>query len=126
MWVLGIEDLVEILAVCIDEAGTGRHGRVIRAWQPERHTLRELLRAICRVRGYRRWFLPVPSLPVLWAAEILERVPLIRLPVSVTNLRGLRQGRNDHADSDFAELGIPARSLDALIAETAHTPSAPD
>jgi len=77
-----------------------------------------VLDAIRNHYGLRCRFLPVPSLPILWALTVLDRLPL-RLPISATNIRGLRQSRNETFPSDYFEFDKTQRSLDELVAAAA-------
>jgi len=114
--VLGIRFLCEVLRDTIDDNGQDRRGRVWNLQQPSPFTLREMLTTIRAVYDLRCRFVPVPSLPVLWALKGLELLPL-SLPVSTTNVRGLRQSRSDEFPSDFAEFGGEPSSLESLVRE---------
>ncbi len=117
--VLGIDFLALLLARIVTEDGGGFRGRVLHVQQPEPHSLSEVLEAIRRHYGFSCRFVSVPLGPVELAVGILERIPGVRLPVSGTNLRGLRQSRNETFPSDFPELGFPVESLDQLVARAA-------
>lgn len=112
--VLGIDFLCQVMRDCIRDNGAGLRGRTWRLQQPESRSLRELLETIRRVEQLHCRLIPVPSLPALWACVIAEKLG-IRLPVSATNIRGLRQARHEQFSSDFARFGYPAQSLAELI-----------
>jgi uncharacterized protein YbjT (DUF2867 family) len=111
---LGIDFLCDVIRDCISTSGEGLRGRVWRIHQPQSYTLREVLDTIRRVYGLRCRLIPVPSLPALWILSLTERLSL-RLPVTATNIRGLRQSRHDSFDSDYGNFGYPARTLEELI-----------
>jgi nucleoside-diphosphate-sugar epimerase len=111
---LGIDFLCDVIRDCISTRGEGLRGRAWRIHQPRSYTLREVLEAIRRENGLRCLLLPVPSLPALWILSLTERLTL-RLPVTATNIRGLRQSRYESFDSDFENFGYPARTLGELI-----------
>ena len=75
-----------------------------------------MLATIRDVYGLKCRFVPVPSLPMLWAVRVLEVLPL-SLPVSSTNIRGLRQSRSEAFDSDFAGFGQTPVPVDQLVKE---------
>ncbi len=117
--VLGIDFLAGLLLRIVESGGEGFAGRVLHVQQPEPHTLREVMEAIRRHYRFSCRFVPVPLGPVQLAVAVAERIPGVRLPVSGTNLKGLRQSREERFPSDFPELGFPAESLDALVARAA-------
>jgi len=112
--VLGIDFLCDAIRDCIGARGEGLRGRVWRIHQPRSYSLREVLETIRRVHGLRCLLLPVPSLPILWLLTLSEKLS-IGLPVTTTNIRGLRQSRYDAFASDFAHFGYPEQKLEALI-----------
>lgn len=114
LYVLGIATLCAVLLETIESNGQDRRGGVWNLQQPQPVTLGEMLSTIREVYGLRCRFLPVPSLPVLWALRALEALP-IPLPVSSTNLRGLRQSRSETFSSDLADFGHTPVALDALV-----------
>ena len=124
VYILGIDFLCDVIAACIASDGAGLRGRVWHLQQPTRYTLREVLTAIRREFGYSCRFVPVPSLPVLWAVTLAERIGL-RLPVTATNLKGLRTGRDKNPPSDFARFDHPEEPLDALVAAAARATRTP-
>jgi nucleoside-diphosphate-sugar epimerase len=98
------------------------------AWnlqQPEPTTMRELLLAIRAALGTRTRFLPVPYLPVLAAAWLLDRLKIRLQGISYENLVGLKQ--NDVADmhSDFRQLGGIPRDIASLV-QDALRPDSPE
>jgi nucleoside-diphosphate-sugar epimerase len=88
------------------------------AWnlqQPEPTTMRELLLAVRDALGARTRFLPVPYLPVLAAAWLLDCLKIRVQGISYENVVGLKQ--NDVADmhSDFRQLGGIPRDIASLV-----------
>ena len=118
VYVLGIHTLTDILCHCIESDGKGMRGRIWRVQQPTQHTLRDVMKSIRKHFRFRCRFLPVPLAPVLWLVTILEKLRL-KLPVSSTNLRGLRAGRFTEFESDLAWFGLEEESLDSLVARAA-------
>jgi hypothetical protein len=57
-------------------------------------------------------------LPIQWGLSLGERLPL-KLPISSTNVKGLRQSRYDEFETDFARFGYAASSLNDLVARAA-------
>lgn len=115
VYVVGIEELSSIIRDVVLNDSPDMRGSVWNVQQPDSHTLRQLMEEIRRVFGYRCRFVPIPSLPVLWGVMAAEAVPGLRLPISSTNIRGLRQSRHETHRSDFARFGYPERSLEELI-----------
>jgi nucleoside-diphosphate-sugar epimerase len=115
VYVLGIDFLCTVVAEMISNNDSDRRGQTWSIQQPEACTLRELMESIRRQYGYHCVFLPMPSLPILWALTLAERLPL-NLPVQTTHIKGLRQSRHQTFSSHFDSFGHSAQSLDALVA----------
>jgi len=116
--VLGIDFLCDVAHDCIASDGRELRRGIWHLQQPHHHTLNEVLTSIRRHYRYHCRFVPVPSLPILWAVTAAEKLGL-RLPVTSANLRGLRAGRHQQLPSDFARFGYPEQSLDELVAAAA-------
>jgi nucleoside-diphosphate-sugar epimerase len=116
VYVIGVDSLCLIIRDVVAGNAENLRGRTWQMHQEEPYRLRDVMRTIRRQFGYSCRFIPVPSLPVLWLLTLMERLPLISLPVSSTNVKGLRQNRNQRFQSDFARFGHPEMSLDALVA----------
>lgn len=119
-YVLGIDFLCWAIRDSFLQDGVLRDGERLRGrvWhlqQPAPYLLRDVMASIRRHSGGACRFVPVPSLPVLWLLQAAERMPVLRLPVSSTNLKGLRQAAQETFPSDFARFGYPAESLDELV-----------
>ena len=119
VYVLGIGRLCAILRDAIRTNGEGLRGRAWNLQQPQAYTLREVTESICRGYGLRRLLLPVPARPILVLLLALEKLPLPRLPVTSTNVKGLIQGTAREMPSDFDRFGYQAESLDELVAKVA-------
>ena len=115
VYVLGVDYLANVICDCVRTGSDKLRGRVLQIQQPDPHTLRDVMMSIRRHYGYSTRFVPLPSLPILWAALVAERLPFVKLPVSSTHLRGMRQSRSQRYTSDFAELGYRQESLDDLV-----------
>jgi uncharacterized protein YbjT (DUF2867 family) len=90
-------------------------GRTWHVHQPEPRSLAMVMQSIRRATASRCLFVPVPSWAVLPALLAVERLTPLRLPLSSTNVRGLRATPR-HAPSDFPALGGVASTLDELVA----------
>jgi hypothetical protein len=66
-------------------------------------------------------FVSIPSWMVLWPLVVVERFTPFHLPVSSTNVRGLRVSPAG-IQSDFSSLGGVEVPLDSLVAGTVPTP----
>ncbi len=119
VYVIGIDRLCDLIRDCIVSDCAGRRGRICHVHQPTPHSLRELMHCIRRAYRYSRLFVPVPSLPVVWALSLAERVPGMNLPVTSTHLRGMRQSRNRTHPSDFLDFGYTEESLEGLVERVA-------
>jgi len=84
--------------------------------EPEGITMRSFIELIARRLNHRVRFLPVPPLPILAVAGILERLPL-PTPVTSENVRGLIAMRYTPTSVDIARLGIKVRSARESIAD---------
>jgi len=111
---LGIDFLSSIIEDIVADNAHNRRGQVLSVQQPTAFTLRELMESIRRVYKYRCVFVPVPSLPILWALTLIELLPL-NLPIGTTNIKGLRQSRHERFESHFDTFGREALPLDALV-----------
>jgi hypothetical protein len=125
VYVLGIGRLCAILRDVIRANGEGLRGRAWNLQQPQPHTLRAVIEAICRGYGFRRLLLPVPARPILVLLLALEKLPLPKLPITSTNVKGLIQGAARAMPSDFDRFGYPAETLDELVAKVAPSPRDP-
>ncbi|OEU61809.1 MAG: hypothetical protein BBJ57_06695 [Desulfobacterales bacterium PC51MH44] len=115
VYVLGIEFLCYVIRDCILNKGEGLRGQVWQIQQLKAYTLREVMVTIRQQFGYICWFIPIPSFPVLWALLTVERLPFLKLHISSTNLKGLRQSSGKEFHSDFDKFGYPEESLDNLV-----------
>lgn len=68
---IGLANLVDFLALCVDHPGAANRAFVIA--DAEITSTAELVRAIGRIRGKRVPLLPVPVAPMIWAARALGR-----------------------------------------------------
>ncbi len=118
IYFLGIDFLGRVIRDCVASNGKDLRGRVWRLQQPDPCSLRELMAAVRSRYRFTCRFVPIPSLPILWALTLVEHLPLA-LPISSTNVRGLRQSRFDEFETDFARFGYEAESLDVLVARAA-------
>ncbi len=117
--VLGVDTLCNMIRDCIAAGGGDWRGRVWHAQQPGSHSLREMMEAIRRHYGYRTLMVPVPTLPILWLLQALEAVGIRSLPVTSTNIKGLRQSGEEEFPSDFMGRGYCVESLDELVERAA-------
>jgi len=115
IYFLGIDYLTSVVEDSIRSDGDELRGGVWRLQQPAHCTLLELMTAIRDQYGFACRFLPIPSLPIQWALAMSEYLPL-KLPITSTNVKGLRQSRFDEFETDFARFGYPAVSLNDLVA----------
>jgi nucleoside-diphosphate-sugar epimerase len=116
LYVVGIDALCAVLQNAILGNGAGLRGRTWNLVQPQPVTLRAMVEAIQRQAGKRSLLAPVPTGPVLAGLRLLESVPMIRLPVSSSNVRGLVQQGQRRIATDWEHFGQPEQPLDALIA----------
>ncbi len=58
---------------------------------------------------------PHPARPILALLQLVEKLPLPRLPITSTNVKGLIQAADQAIPSDFTRFGYPAADLDALV-----------
>jgi uncharacterized protein YbjT (DUF2867 family) len=108
--------LLDFLIGCIRNNGDGVRGQMWHVHQPRAYSLREVLAEVRHQTGSSCRFLPIPSALVLWPLTLLERLPFLTLPVTSTNVRGLRAAPRDVA-TDLLSLGGRETSLHALIGE---------
>lgn len=116
LYVVGIDALCVVLRDAISSRGVGLRGRPWNVVQPEPITLRTLVEAIQRQAGKRSLLLSVPTKPVLAGLRLAESVPMLRLPVTSSNVRGLIQQGQRRYPSDWERFGQPEQELEALIA----------
>lgn len=122
LYVLGAERLAEILRDILRESVGPANAQDLRgrSWnlpQPYPFTLAQVMREIIRVYGFKRVTLPLPIRPMLLALELLERQPLVRLPITSTNVRGLMQAGGQRFPSDYPRFGYPEQSLRELVGQ---------
>jgi NADH dehydrogenase len=119
LFVVGIDTLCAVLRDAILGNGDGLRGRAWNVVQPQPVTLRAMVEAIQRQAGRRSLLVPVPTTPVLAGLRVIESVPMIRLPVSSSNVRGLIQQGQRRFTTDWERFGQPEQPLEALIAAAA-------
>lgn len=120
--VAGIDTVCAVLRDTIASGGKGLRAAAWNLVQPEPVALREMVEAINRQAGRRPLLVPVPSRPVLAALRVAESAPLLRLPVTSANVRGLIQQGQRRFPSDWTRFGYPEQPLEALIAAAGHGP----
>ncbi|MGE5601467.1 MAG: NAD-dependent epimerase/dehydratase family protein [Nitrososphaerales archaeon] len=113
--VLGVERLAEILRDVVVSNGDGLRDRPWNLSQPQPYTLRQVMDAIVRGYGFKRLTLPLPIRPVLLGVELLEKQPLVRVPISSTNAQALMQAGQQMFPSDYPRFGYPEQSLEELV-----------
>jgi nucleoside-diphosphate-sugar epimerase len=116
LYVVGIDALCAVLHAAIASNGEGLRGRAWNLVQPQPVTLRAMVEAIQRQAGRRSLLVPVPTAPVLAGLRVMESVPMIRLPVSSSNVRGLTQQGQRRITTDWERFGQPEQPLEALVA----------
>lgn len=119
---LGIDFVCGVIEDCIRTNGEGLRNRAWNLQQPTAYSLRDVMESTRRQYGFSCRFVIVPSLPILWAVSLLERLPFLHLPISSTNLKGLRAAQT--FPSDFARFGQVEESLDDLISRAVRARSA--
>lgn len=117
LYLVGIDALCSVLHDAIIDNKQELRGRAWNLVQPQPVTLRQMVEAIQHQAGKRSLLVPVPTKPVLAGLRLAESVPLIRLPVSSSNVRGLVQQGQRHFASDWGRFGYPEQSLETLIAK---------
>ncbi len=115
LYVLGVGRLSEILRDIFVAGGQGLRARSWNLPQPKPYTLRQVMDAIVRGYGLKRLTVSLPIRPVLLGVELLEKQPLVRLPVSSTNVKGLMQAGYQTFPSDYPRFGYPEQSLAELV-----------
>ena len=118
-YLVSLTNLCHVITESIRKNGEGLTARAWYFQQPEPYTLREVMQAIRRHYRLTNLFIPVPGKPVLWLVVLLEKLGWKGLPVSSANILGVIQSRNESYPSDFASFGLPAKSLDELVADAA-------
>jgi nucleoside-diphosphate-sugar epimerase len=108
--------LVDFLGDCVQGDGAGRTGRTWFIHEPTLYTLRRLLETVRRRCGSRCAFLPVPSSLILGPLVLVERIPFLRLPLTSSNVRGLRASQ-PQLPTDLPALGGREETLEALVGE---------
>jgi nucleoside-diphosphate-sugar epimerase len=119
VYILGIDFVADATRRLVGGELPSAVGRLLYLQQPEPYRLVEVLRVARAAYGYRCVLVPVPSLPVLWALTLAERFSFLNLPITSTNVRGLRQSGGESFPSDFKELGGREESLAALVERAA-------
>lgn len=116
LYVVGIDALCAVLRAVIASNGADLRGCAWNLVQPEPVTLRAMVEAIQRQAGKRALLVSVPTKPVQIGLRLAESVPLLRLPVSSSNVAGLRQQGQRRVQSDWPRFSQPVQALEALIA----------
>ncbi len=119
LYVVGIDALCAVLHGVVISNGAGLRSQTWNLVQPQPVTLRAMVEAIQQQAGKRSLLVSVPTKPVLIGLRLAESVPLLRLPVSSSNVAGLRQQGQRRVQSDWERFGQSAQPLEALIAAAA-------
>ena len=114
-YVLGIDYLCSIIRDCILDRGEKMRGKAWYIIQPKPYSLRDIMLTIKRQFGSKCWFISAPSFPALLGLLILERLPLLKLPVNSTHVKGLIQSKHKEFPSDFGYFSYPEEELDRLV-----------
>lgn len=122
LYILGIQTLCDVLRDTVLGNGAGARGVAWNLVQSQPVTLRALVEAINRQAGRRPPALSVPVGPALGALRVAEALPLLRLPVTSSNVRGLMQAGQRRFPSDLARFGYPDQPLETLIAAAGQGP----
>lgn len=96
-------------------------GRVWHIHQPGEHSLGDVMRSIRTHARASCRFVSIPSGLVLWPVVALEKLTPVRLPLSSTNIRGLRVSPRG-VPSDFTALRGVEVALDSLVADAMGSP----
>ncbi len=111
-----VDDLCEAIFRC-EKASSELNKSILHLGHPEGLSLVELLQAISLSRlGRRKLTLPIP----LWLAEVgigLAEALHIPLPISTTNLKGLKIAERMETTADLARLNLSLRPLDKTISD---------
>jgi nucleoside-diphosphate-sugar epimerase len=86
-----------------------------RFFQPEPVFMADVIREIKTCLSARCHILNMPIGALLFAARILERIPLLKIGVSSNNILGMRQNNRNDFETDFERFGYPAESLSDLV-----------
>jgi len=116
-YVLGIDYLCSIIRDCILNHGEKMRGKVWYIIQPKPYSLHNIMLTIKRQYGSKCWFISMPSFPVLLGLLFLERLPLLKLPVNSTHVKGLIQSKHKEFPSDYGYFSYPEVGLDRLVGE---------
>lgn len=116
--VTGIGALCCIVRDTINSNGMDLRGRTWSIQQPKAFTLREVMEGIRTAYGLKCLFVPVSSLLILRVLRIAEKLSFLHLPITGTNVEGLRQGSQIEHVCDYSRFGYPEESLEALIAKS--------
>jgi nucleoside-diphosphate-sugar epimerase len=88
---------------------------LFRFYQPDPVLIRNLVKEIARQIGTPCLIMNMPLGLLLAGLRAAERIPLLKIGVSSTNLLGLRQNNRNDFPSDFPRFGFPVESLEDLV-----------
>jgi len=114
-YVLGIDNLCSIIRDCILDRGEIMRGKSWYIIQPKPYSLRDIMLTIKRQFGSKCRFIAAPSFLALIGLLILERLPLLKLPVNSNHVKGLIQSKHKEFPSDFSYFRYPEEELDQLV-----------
>jgi predicted dehydrogenase len=109
-----VDDLSDALILAVERAGE-LSGMVLDLGAPEPVTLGDFLSELSLVlRGRRLPRVPIPLMPIELAVGLAEGLGL-NLPVSGSNLKGMKSGAPIDTRAGMAALGVPVRPLGELL-----------
>jgi nucleoside-diphosphate-sugar epimerase len=114
VFVSGIQDVGEALSRA---AGPEDWipGKAWNIFQPEPFYLKEILEEIKKQSGAKCLFFPASSRLALVALRMLEKIPVLKIPISTNNVIGLKQDISQDWHSDFSRFGLKDDTLENLI-----------
>ncbi len=114
----GVQQICDIIRMILEQP---QRGVALNLQQPQPVLLRDVLRNIAAAQHKKRFFVPIPSAPILWGFKFVESVGLKHLPFSSTNIIGLRNNRTLQVESDYPQFGLNETSIQELVESTTNT-----
>ncbi|MEA1996135.1 MAG: hypothetical protein U9N45_00785 [Gemmatimonadota bacterium] len=82
----------------------------------EHSSLKAIVQAICKAKGYRRLCLPVPSSLVISPLAFLKKLG-IGTPIDIDNVRAFIRNQTTEYESDLGRLGICESTVEEMVAK---------
>jgi len=111
----GLDSLKSLLCLAVRGKIQRPRGGLWRFYQPRPVHMRKVVKEIASCLDKRCRIINMPTGFLLFAARVMERIPLLKSGVSSNNILGMKQNNRNDFESDFQRFSFPEEDLAALV-----------